>query len=90
MNYLYIFIDISKLREPRFPYDPSYEGAIVGQLRCPMCNCLRQLYPRHRLASLRRRIVNNMSTALMRSHRDRMTLIGAEGDCALVRYEGAI
>ncbi len=40
------------------------------------CNARGRNRPRHRLASLRRRIVNNMSTALMRSHRDRMTPIG--------------
>ena len=34
------------------PFCSGNEGAIVGQLCCPTCNCLRQLYPRHLLALL--------------------------------------
>ena len=61
-----------------------FEGAIVGQQSCPTCNCLWQLYPRLRLASF-----GPDGTSLMQLKKYLQcvgvaTLIGAEGDCALV------
>ena len=56
-----------------------FEGAIVGQLCCPTCNCLWQLYPRLRLASF-----GPDGTSLMQLKKYLQcvgvaTLIGAEG-----------
>ena len=59
--------------------------APVLHYRCKR-RILWMLTPRHRLASLRRRIVNIFLTASMRSHRDRMMLIGAEGITAKGSY----